>query len=140
MEASKSLHHWALNRGAATTSHAAGRTIKTISGTLALLQELERGEAREVLTAFRSGQNTKWGCGNKTAEPWGRLGKVAAPPGVSVSTSIKSKCALGEGTWTICVSPPRSHFYNQGLSSNTKARITSPVMRISNYTCTPAHD
>lgn len=63
-----------------TTSHAAGRTIKTISGTLVLLQELERGEGRKVLTALLPQEGAEQElvgaggvCGNqKRAEPESR--------------------------------------------------------------------
>lgn len=74
-----------------TTSHAAGRTIKTISGTLVLLQELERGEGRKVLTALLPQEGAERGVGGggggvgTKKEP---SQKVAEPPRVSASASI----------------------------------------------------
>lgn len=80
-----------------TVSQAAGRTIKTISGTLALLRELERVEGRKVLIDSLpcSGQSKEWGQGEegggnqKRAEPGVALGKLLNLPGVPVSACIK---------------------------------------------------
>lgn len=71
-----------------TTSHAAGRTIKTISGTLALLQELERGEAEGGADSPPApGWSCWWGQGGGW-EPKEPSQKVAEPPRVSASASI----------------------------------------------------
>ena len=69
-------------------SHTAGRTIKTISGTLVLLQELKRGrrEAKEGADRLPTLKGARsWG--GRVAR--GCPGEVAKPPGVPVSASIK---------------------------------------------------
>lgn len=83
--------------GAQTTSRAAGRTIKTISRTLVLLQELEKGEAEEGADSLPTldGAKESRGCRNQKR----------AGPGVSGSISIKWKYVSGEGIQTICLSP-----------------------------------
>ena len=71
-------------------SHTAARTIKTISGTLVLLQELKRGrrEAKEGADRLPTLKGARsWG--GRVAR--GCPGEVAKPPGggVPVSASIK---------------------------------------------------
>lgn len=66
------------------------KTIKTISGTLVLLQELERGEAEEGADSPPAPGRSEelvgaGGCVGTKKEP---SQKVAEPPGVSASASI----------------------------------------------------